>query len=64
TGGVEFLIAAVDSDRLYGPQQSERLAAALPETPQVQYIHSPIGHDGFLTDIEQLNQVLRSGFYA
>ena len=64
TAGVEFLIAAVDSDRLYGPHQSERLAAALPGTPQVQYIHSPIGHDGFLTDIEQLNHVLRSGFYA
>lgn len=62
--GVEFLVAAVDSDRLYGPHQSERLAAALPGKPQVQYIHSPIGHDGFLTDIEQLNDVLRSGFYA
>lgn len=62
--GVEFFIAAVDSDRLYVPEQSERLAAALPAGPPVHYINSPIGHDGFLTDIEQLNQVLRAGFYA
>lgn len=63
-GDVEFFIAAVDSDRLYVPGQSERLAAALPGRPPVHYINSPIGHDGFLTDIEQLNQVLRAGLYA
>ncbi len=63
-GSVEFFVAAVDSDRLYVPGQSERLAAALAGKPQVHYIHSPIGHDGFLTDIEQLNQVLRAGLFA
>lgn len=61
---VEFFVAAVDSDRLYVPQQSERLAAVLPGRPQVHYINSPIGHDGFLTDIEQLNQELRAGMFA
>lgn len=52
--GVEFLVAAVDSDRLYLPGQSEALAAALPGRPDVAYINSPMGHDGFLTQAEQL----------
>ncbi|MFL4478479.1 homoserine O-acetyltransferase [Paeniglutamicibacter sp. ORCA_105] len=55
---VNVLVAAVDSDRLYWPEQSERLAALLPNPCKVQYITSPIGHDGFLTDIEQLGDAL------
>lgn len=47
--GVRFFIAAVDSDRLYFPEQSERIAAAVPGDARVEYISSPIGHDGFLT---------------
>jgi homoserine O-acetyltransferase len=61
---VRFFIAAVDSDRLYWPEQSERLARALPGSGGVHYISSPIGHDGFLTDIEQLGAELRADFYA
>lgn len=64
TAGVRFLIAAVDSDRLYWPEQSERMAALLPEPVQVAYITSPIGHDGFLTDIDQLSPVLESDFLS
>jgi homoserine O-acetyltransferase len=62
-GEVDFIIAAVDSDRLYWPAQSERLAAALPGRPEVRYITSPLGHDGFLTDIEQLGEGLRGDLY-
>lgn len=58
--GVRFFVAAVDSDRLYWPEQSERLARLLPGTETVHYITSPIGHDGFLTDIEQLGEPLRA----
>jgi len=47
-------IAAVNSDRLYFPEQSYQLAADFgPETP-VHLIDSPIGHDGFLTDLHQV----------
>ncbi|MGJ9401715.1 homoserine O-acetyltransferase MetX [Arthrobacter sp. KK5.5] len=63
-GSVEFVVAAVDSDRLYWPAQSERLAAALPGRPAVRYIASPLGHDGFLTDIEQLDGGLRGSLYG
>ncbi|WP_189350040.1 homoserine O-acetyltransferase MetX [Zhihengliuella salsuginis] len=57
--GVEFLIAAVDSDRLYWPVQAEAMASRLPNCPPVEYIRTPIGHDGFLTDVEQLSGVLK-----
>lgn len=47
-------IAAVNSDRLYFPEQSYQLAADFgPHTP-VHMIDSPIGHDGFLTDLHQV----------
>lgn len=62
--GSEFLIAAVDSDRLYFPEQSAELAAALPGEHRVHLINAPIGHDGFLTDVLQLKDVLEQGFFA
>ncbi|WP_258062347.1 homoserine O-acetyltransferase [Arthrobacter sp. B0490] len=59
----EFFIAAVDSDRLYFPEQSRRLAAGLPGTVPVHMISSPVGHDAFLTQIHQLDDQLRATFY-
>ncbi|MBT2513201.1 homoserine O-acetyltransferase [Arthrobacter sp. ISL-30] len=60
----EFFIAAVDSDRLYFPAQSRELADALPGDVDVHVIEAPIGHDGFLTEIGQLQEQLRNGFFA
>ena len=60
----EFFVAAVDSDRLYFPAQSDELAAALPGGVPVHIIEAPIGHDGFLTEIGQLSGQLRSTFFA
>lgn len=57
---VNVVVAAVSSDRLYFPEQSEKLAASLPTKSPVHYIDSPIGHDGFLTDASQLDSVLRT----
>jgi len=57
---VNVVVAAVNSDRLYFPAQSEQLAGALPTAVPVHYIDSPIGHDGFLTEASQLDSVLRS----
>jgi len=54
------VVVAVTSDRLYFPEQSHKLAAALPTPVPVHFIESPIGHDGFLTDAHQLEGVLRS----
>ena len=55
---------AVDSDRLYFPSQSRALAAALPGEVAVHTIEAPIGHDGFLTEIGQLNSQLRQYFFG
>ncbi|MET1022520.1 MAG: homoserine O-acetyltransferase [Arthrobacter sp.] len=60
----EFLVAAVDSDRLYFPSQSQALAAALPGDVEVHTIEAPIGHDGFLTEINQLDAQLRRYFFG
>ncbi len=60
----EFFVAAVDSDRLYFPAQSQELAAALPGDVPVHLIEAPIGHDGFLTEIGQLSAQLRESFFA
>lgn len=60
----QFLIAAVDSDRLYFPAQSFELADALPGDVGVHIIQAPIGHDGFLTEISQLGEQLRTWFAA
>ncbi|RNL57633.1 homoserine O-acetyltransferase [Arthrobacter oryzae] len=60
----KFLIAAVESDRLYFPAQSLELAEALPGGAVLHMIDSPIGHDGFLTEIGQLSGQLRSHFFG
>ncbi|MCG2620439.1 homoserine O-acetyltransferase [Arthrobacter sp. I2-34] len=59
----EFFIAAVDSDRLYFPEQSRQLAQSLPNPAKVHTIETPIGHDGFLTDIHQLDAELVRYFF-
>ncbi|WP_205164065.1 homoserine O-acetyltransferase MetX [Arthrobacter roseus] len=59
-----FVIAPVDSDRLYFPQQSYDLAAALPGPVEVCTIRTPEGHDGFLTSISQLDAVLRRSIFG
>ncbi|WP_425513922.1 homoserine O-acetyltransferase MetX [Arthrobacter zhaoguopingii] len=59
----EVLVAAVDSDRLYFPEQAHALADALPGQVPVHTISSPIGHDAFLTEIGQLDAHLRARFY-
>lgn len=52
---VPALIVAVDSDRLYPVNNSERLDAAMSGSHGVKVVHSPVGHDGFLVESGQLN---------
>lgn len=53
-------IAAVDTDRLYFPEQSQQVADLIPGEHQVRLITSHIGHDGFLTSAEQLGDAMGS----
>ncbi|MFI7581313.1 homoserine O-acetyltransferase MetX [Kocuria kalidii] len=54
----EWLVAAVDSDRLYLPRESDVLAAALPGDVRRHTLTSPSGHDGFLIEAPQLGRLL------
>ena len=48
------LVVAVDSDRLFLPDQSTRIAANIPGAGPVRMIHSEYGHDGFLIENTKL----------
>ncbi|WP_082495014.1 homoserine O-acetyltransferase [Cellulomonas sp. Leaf334] len=47
------LVIAVDSDRLFPPAQSERIAAGIPDS-SLHTIHSDYGHDGFLIEEDRV----------
>ncbi|PFG44414.1 homoserine O-acetyltransferase [Isoptericola jiangsuensis] len=53
------LVVAVDSDRLFPPAQSARIAAALGGDVPVRTIASDFGHDGFLIEHDQLGPLVR-----
>ncbi|HET7414911.1 MAG TPA: homoserine O-acetyltransferase [Arthrobacter sp.] len=59
--GIEFVIAAVSSDRLYFPAESERLVKELPSDVPVRFemIDSQFGHDAFLIEAGQLADIVR-----
>ncbi|NCT91890.1 homoserine O-acetyltransferase [Cellulomonas sp. APG4] len=51
------LVIAVDTDRLYPPTQSRRMAAAIPDA-ELHVIRSDFGHDGFLIEFEQMGALV------
>lgn len=53
-----LVLVPVDSDRLYPPRLSEELAQAHPRS-ELATISSIVGHDGFLTEVEQVARLLR-----
>jgi homoserine O-acetyltransferase len=57
------LVVAVDTDRLYLPEQSEQMADALPGADRVHYVRSDFGHDGFLVESDQVGRMV-SDFLA
>lgn len=54
----EWLVAAVDSDRLFFPAESAELVEALPGRQELHMISSPSGHDGFLIEAPQIGRLL------
>ncbi len=49
------LVVAVDSDRLYPLKNSVALDRGLVRSAGIKVVRSPVGHDGFLVESEQLN---------
>ena len=56
----DTLVVAVDSDRLFLPAQSARVAAGVPHARPLQTLHTPYGHDGFLIEHDQLGPLVRA----
>ncbi|WP_242511347.1 homoserine O-acetyltransferase MetX [Pengzhenrongella frigida] len=52
------LVVAVDTDRLFPPSQSERIAAGIPRAGAVRTVRSDFGHDGFLIEAGQLGDMV------
>lgn len=52
------LVVAVDSDRLFTPAQSERIAAGIRGAGPLRYVHSEYGHDGFLIEEDQVGALV------
>ena len=52
------LVVAVDSDRLFTPAQSERIAAGIRGAGPVRYVRSEYGHDGFLIEEDQVGALV------
>lgn len=51
------LLVSCSTDILFPPAESELMARYVPHS-QVAMIHSPFGHDGFLVESDQLNELL------
>ncbi len=54
----DVVAVAVDSDRLYLRWESEQIAEGVPRG-RLAIIRSPHGHDGFLTEVSQVSQIVR-----
>lgn len=52
------LVVAVDSDRLFLPSESERIARHVPRAEPLHVIRSDHGHDGFLIEFDQLGPLV------
>lgn len=55
---VPAVVAGIDSDRLYPLRLQAELAELLPGCAGLQTIHSPHGHDGFLTESAAVSELI------
>lgn len=53
-------VASVESDRLYLPSESDRIAAGVVGSGPQTLIRSAYGHDGFLVEADQVAAIIRS----
>jgi homoserine O-acetyltransferase len=51
-------VAAIESDRLYPPDQNAEIAAGIADCAPLRVVASPYGHDGFLIEVAQVGEIL------
>ncbi|NUS42335.1 MAG: homoserine O-acetyltransferase [Mycobacteriaceae bacterium] len=56
---VPAIVAGIDSDRLYPLHTQAELAEGLPNCRGLEVVSSRYGHDGFLTEADQVGKLLR-----
>jgi homoserine O-acetyltransferase len=56
----DVTLAGISSDRLYPLRLQQELAAHIPKASEVHVVESLDGHDGFLTESEQVAAVIRT----
>lgn len=52
------LVVAVDTDRLFLPHESHKIAALIPHAEPTRTLNSDFGHDGFLIEFDQLGPII------
>lgn len=52
------LVVGVDTDRLFLPAESEKIARAVPGAGPARLLRSAYGHDGFLIEFDQLGPIV------
>ena len=59
-------VAAIDSDRLYPPDQNAEIAEGIADCAPLEVLASPYGHDGFLVEVDAVGGILTEllGEYA
>ena len=55
----DLVVVAIDSDRLYPPRLSDEISQASAGLGLARVITSDHGHDGFLTEIGQVGEIVR-----
>lgn len=53
------LVVAVDTDRLFLPHESHKIASLIPNAEPTATLTSDFGHDGFLIEFDQLGPIIK-----
>jgi homoserine O-acetyltransferase len=56
-------VIGIDSDRLYPVALQEELVRLIPGASPLNVITSDVGHDGFLTEVDQIGKVVSAALH-
>ena len=59
TAQVPILVLSIDTDRLFPPRLQEEIVRLAPSALPLRRISSPVGHDGFLIEVESVGSFVR-----